>query len=182
MRLKDVDDSLAWIRFNEIYIPLIYKWVSRTGIASSDVDDVTQNIALRVAQRLPEYVYDESKSFRAWLYSVTRTSAINFWIVEKRREDFKDFFLKLNGSENAPDPLNVFVQQEYTAHVVKHLLKLVRPLFEEKTVRAFEMQVIEETSAARTAEILKMSRDQVYTAKSRVFRRLREIGKEFLEQ
>ena len=77
--------------------------------------------------------------------------------------------------------MGVFVEQEYARIIVTKLLEMIRPQLSRVTIQAFELQVIHEYSASKTAKKLNLTLDQVYAAKSRVFKRLREYGEGLLD-
>ena len=71
MRLKSPDNGLAWSRFVELYTPLIYFWARKCGLQSPDAADLVQDVLTLLVDKLPEFQYDRSGSFRGWLRTVT---------------------------------------------------------------------------------------------------------------
>jgi RNA polymerase sigma-70 factor (ECF subfamily) len=65
-------------------------------------------------------------------------------------------------------------EDEYRRYIVGRALRLMQGEFEEPTWRAFWQVVAEDRPAADVAAGLGMSVAAIYTAKSRVLRRLRE--------
>ncbi|MEZ6149819.1 MAG: hypothetical protein R3C09_06830, partial [Pirellulaceae bacterium] len=76
---------------------------------------------------------------------------------------------------------DLFDEEEYCSIITKRLLDLVANEFGEQVWRAFEMQILEERPAAEVAEILGMTKNSVYLAKSRVLQRLRAEGAMLLD-
>ena len=65
-------------------------------------------------------------------------------------------------------------EREHDEHIVRQLLVRMESCFEEVTLKAFHLLVLDEVTAADAARQLGISVGAVYTAKSRVLRRLRE--------
>ena len=68
MRLRqDPTDQAAWSEFVDHYGPKIMGWCQKWKLQEADAQDVTQNVLLRLAEKLKDFSYDATKSFRAWL-------------------------------------------------------------------------------------------------------------------
>src|SRR5262245_57049000 len=63
----------AWQTFLARYAPLIRAWCGRHGLRGADADDLTQDIAVKLFQRLPSYAPDRGK-FRDWLAALVRNA------------------------------------------------------------------------------------------------------------
>src|SRR5262245_755298 len=68
---RDPSDPAAWAEFVDHYGAKIYGWCRRWHLQDADAQDVTQAVLLRLAAKLREFTYDPSKSFRAWLRTLT---------------------------------------------------------------------------------------------------------------
>src|SRR5262249_22702039 len=72
-RLQQVPaDQAAWAQFTERYGRKIYAWCRRWNLQGADVEDLTQDVLLKLAEKMQTFVYDPAKSFRAWLKTVVR--------------------------------------------------------------------------------------------------------------
>ena len=71
MRLRSAEDAQAWGRFVDLYTPLLFYWSRKTGLNSQDAADLVQDVLTIVFQKLPSFRYDQSKSFRGWLRTIT---------------------------------------------------------------------------------------------------------------
>ncbi len=72
-RLKDREDGRAWKEFVEIYMPVVYGLVVRSGLQDADASDVTQEVFRSIARSIDGFQCERSKgSFRGWLMTVTR--------------------------------------------------------------------------------------------------------------
>jgi RNA polymerase sigma-70 factor (ECF subfamily) len=171
-RLRQPGEEDAWARFVELYTPLLYYWACRLGLQADDAADLVQDVFTTLVTKLPEFTYERDKSFRNWLRTVTR----NRWRdVQRRRANSE---LKTNTSDvyqiADPDPAEVFWERDYREHLVARALELMRAEFRPSTWQACWETVVSGRPATEVATRLGMSVDAVYTAKSRVLRRLRQ--------
>ncbi len=171
-RLRQPAQQDAWARFVELYTPLIYYWARRVGLASEEAADLVQDVLTVLVQKLPEFQYDPQKSFRGWL----RTLTLNKWRENRRRRGV--VLAKASDSELAglvsPEDEDAFWQVEYRQRLVGRAMKLMQAEFQPNTWKACWECVVNGRPAAEVASELGMSVAAVYTAKSRVLRRLRE--------
>src|SRR6476659_8766829 len=63
-------DQSGWDEFVERYGRHIYRWCRQWKLQDADAEDVTQNILVKLTQKLPAFTYDPSRSFRGWLKTV----------------------------------------------------------------------------------------------------------------
>mgnify|MGYP001589980010 CR=1 FL=1 len=91
-RLRQPAEQEAWTRFVQLYTPLIYGWARRVGLSPEDASDLVQDVFAALVRKLPEFVYDRTKSFRGWLRTVT---------LNKRRENLRRRNLPGIGSNEA---------------------------------------------------------------------------------
>src|SRR5262245_5031384 len=75
---RDPGDQKAWAEFVAHYGQRIYAWCRRWSLQEADAQDVTQNVLLRLAQKLKDFSYDPSRSFRAWLKTLTQRAWSDF--------------------------------------------------------------------------------------------------------
>jgi RNA polymerase sigma-70 factor (ECF subfamily) len=171
-RLRRPNEQAAWERFVELYTPLLYYWARRIGLQSCDAADLVQDVFAVLVQKLPEFTPDRHKSFRGWLRTVT----INKWRERRRRRTAAP----LDATDPAlddlatPDDVEAFTDAEYRQHLAWRALQLMQREFPETTWKACWETVVAGRTAAEVAAALGVSVAMVYTAKSRVLRRLRQ--------
>ena len=59
-------------------------WCSKWGLQDSDADDIVQDVLLKILAAMRKLQYDPSRSFRAWLKTVTQHALADF--VTTRRK------------------------------------------------------------------------------------------------
>jgi RNA polymerase sigma-70 factor (ECF subfamily) len=84
-RLAQVpSDQAAWGEFAERYGRRIYTWCRQWQLQQADAEDVTQQVLLKLVNKMRSFSYDPSRSFRAWLKTVTHHAWRDF--VEGRTQ------------------------------------------------------------------------------------------------
>jgi RNA polymerase sigma-70 factor (ECF subfamily) len=169
-RLREPDPQAAWERFVQIYTPLLCHWARRLGAIGPEVDDLTQDVFMVLLQKLPAFEYDPDQRFRGWLWTVVRNKH-----RERRRRTAaaNSPLVGIALEPAASDPLEAVIEADYQQYVVQHALRLMQNEFEPATWQAFWECTVHERAPAAVAAELQLSLAAVYTAKSRVLRRLR---------
>jgi RNA polymerase sigma-70 factor (ECF subfamily) len=170
-RLRRPDAQAAWERFVRLYTPLLNHWAHRLGLRGPDVDDLLQDVFTVIVEKLPAFQYDPQKRFRGWLWTVTVNT-----VRKKQRRLAHETQAPDTGLPDLADPNGVEVidEAEYRCFLVKRALELMQADFEPSTWKAFYECVAGDRPAAEVAAEFGLSLDAVYTAKSRVLRRLRQ--------
>ena len=171
-RLRIPDQGEAWPRFVRLYTPLLFYWARRAGLPQDDAADLVQDVLVVLVQKLPTFTYEPGKTFRGWL----RTVALNKWRERCRRfADRPDQAgdAGLSGIADG-DPAAAFEEADYRRQLVRRALEIMQAEFEPTTWKACWEVVVSDRPAAAVARELNVSVDVVYSAKSRVLRRLRQ--------
>lgn len=173
----------SWFRLNDIYVPMIQRWLRRHGLNQNDADDVAQEVLLVVQQKIPSFERRREGSFRSWLRRIT----VNC-LRDHRRKHWRhatarggDDVLELLG--NLEDPrsrLSRLWDAEHDRHVLEFAIQEVRPHFTPQTWRAFYATAIEQKRSGEVALELGITENAVCIAKSRVSGRVRKIVKGLL--
>jgi RNA polymerase sigma-70 factor, ECF subfamily len=171
-RLREPDAESDWLRFSELYAPLVFCWGRSQGLDATDSADLVQDVMTKLVVKLREFQYDPKLKFRAWL----RTVAINQARDLRRQAAYR----KASGLGEVSDPaqpgdsVDLFDRQEYCAYLVTRGRDLIRSEFEPLTWDACWKYAVEGRSAADVATELGLTANAVRIAKCRVFARLRK--------
>ena len=169
-------DEVAWARFVGLYGSRIRGWCRRWGLQEADSEDVTQDVLLRLAQKLGAFHYDPTRSFRGWLRTVTQNALADFLADRKRQcsGSGDEGVLEQLHSIQARDDLIEHFKDQFDAEVVAVACARARARVEPQTWEAFRLTAYEGCSGDEVATRLGMSRATVFKAKSRVLGFLRE--------
>ena len=75
---RDPTNQAIWAEFVEHYGAKIFTWCRKWNLQEADAQDVTQNVLLKLADKMRTFHYDPSRSFRAWLKTLTHHAWSDF--------------------------------------------------------------------------------------------------------
>jgi RNA polymerase sigma-70 factor (ECF subfamily) len=180
-------DAAAWERLVGLYSPLLRGWIDRYDVQPADADDLIQDVLVVVMRELPGFRHNgQPGAFRTWLKRIVINRLRNFWRARQRggRETSAGgdgVLSRLDELEDDRSELSRIWQQEHDRHLAAKLLELIEPRFTPSTRQAFRRLVLDGADADTVAAELGLSLNAVFTAKSRVLRELRAIGRGLLD-
>jgi RNA polymerase sigma factor (sigma-70 family) len=178
--LKARGDSPVWERFHDYFHGMVVRFARHAGLSAADAEDAAQETMLAFVKAFREGKYDRDKGrLRDWLFGVAKRVTLNMrsrlpkeqLMADKTGTSFWDMVTDDDGAERA-------WQEEWQKMVLVRCLEQARREMDADVFRAFELYAMQEEPVDKVAEQLKMSRNAVYIAKSRVLARLRELEKE----
>jgi len=173
---RDPTDAAAWGEFVDHYGPKIYGWCRRWRLQDADAQDVTQAVLLRLAAKLAEFTYDPSRSFRAWLRTLTHHAWSDY--LESRGRAVAGTgdsgTVELLHSVAARDDLLQELESQFDRELLDEAMTRVRLRVARQTWEAFRLTALEGLAGAEAACQIPMQVAQVFVAKRRVQKMLRE--------
>ena len=185
VQVQDPANREAWELFVQIYQPVIFRIAIARGLQHADAHDLSQQVLMAVASAVGDWEkQDESTKFRHWLTRVTKNAILN--ALTRRPKDqaiggssAEDLLLNVVDRDGATTAL---IETEYRRELYLQAAQIVRVEFRSETWQAFEMSVVEGLAIENAAVTLGKSIGAVYTARSRIMFRLREVISELSEQ
>jgi RNA polymerase sigma factor (sigma-70 family) len=184
LQVRDRGDQQAWIDFVALYRPAIYRFARRRGLQEADAQDLAQTVLSAVADRIDDWKPDADRaSFRTWLSRVAQNQAVTLY--RKRRAD------AARGGSSVIELLSVQADQrddatelitQYRREVFRMAAREVRQQVEETSWQAFWMTSVERTPIAEVAKTLALTPGAIYTARSRIVRRLQLAVQRYEQQ
>lgn len=167
-------DPAAWDQFVRRYGPQVLAWCRRWELQTADAEDVCQDVLLRVAKQMRTFQYDPSRSFRAWLKTVSRAAWADWLEGGKRpgRGSGDTGVWELLSSVEARDDLVTRVEAEFDRELLDVATARVRLRVEPATWEAFRLTAVEGLSAADAAARTGLKVATVFVAKGRVLKML----------
>lgn len=179
----DPTDSRSWTEFVDRYGPHVLRWSRKHGCPESDVEDVLQDVLMKLMNAFRSFRYDPKLRFRNWLATVTRNA-----VTDLLRKQYRlpatghDEFIASVQSDPAQNDLLERIQGEFDREIFDRACGIVRSRLEPPTWQAFEMTTLQALSAEETAQRLGLRIGTVYTARSRVLGRIKaEVARFHLE-
>ncbi|WP_169980524.1 RNA polymerase sigma factor [Tautonia rosea] len=169
----------AWAEFLARYGKVLYRWCRRWGLQPSDAEDVTQDTLLAVARQIKDFRYDPDGSFRAWM----KTIAYRFWIRVVERSSRQaatggSAALEELASVAARDDLARFCEAQAREVLLEQAFDRVRQRVSPSTWDAFRLTALEDLPGSEVARQLGLSVGDVYNARWRVQKFVREAVRE----
>ena len=174
IQLRDPANRESWYEFAAIYRPMVYRMARRRGLQDADAQDLAQRVLLSVAGAIGQWNADPERArFRSWLARVARNAIIdNFRRAKPDCGQGGSTIMRRLAQE--PVPADDELEREHLREVFRWAAKQVRWEFEDTTWLAFWLTTVEGKSTSDVAAELNRSVGAIYTAKSRVMKRLRE--------
>ena len=183
-RLRERAEGPSWQEFVDLYEPWLRGQLRRHGLQPADADDAIQEILVVLVKQVSNFRHSGRKwAFRAWLRGVT----VNRLRELGRQRKYtplaagSGFALRLEQLADDHSHLSQTWDHEHDQHVVNQLLKRIAGDFEAATWQAFRAFVLEGRTAAEVATALGISPGAVWTAKSHVLKRLRQVARGLLD-
>jgi RNA polymerase sigma-70 factor, ECF subfamily len=172
-------DETAWKRLTELYGPLVYHWCRKSGLSPEDSADLVQDVYRTLVKHIVRFEKtEESGSFRAWLWTITRNRIRDHLRQNAEKALARGGSTVLQKMHNIPDmEPDEFDDSGVSAVAGLHYraLEIVKREIKEPTWNAFWRSTIDEIDPVTVAAECNMSVASVWQAKSRVLRRLRQL-------
>lgn len=177
-RVRDFDDAGGWSEFDKLYRPLLLRYAQRRGLGADEAEEIAQQCLEVIVSRIQ--TFERRASFRGWLQRIVDNKVKQHLSRRGRQTQPRTGVLE-NQADDAPTPEALWEQQWNRTHLLYCLVSL-RADFAAHTLQAFELYVLQGVSARDAAEMLGMTPNQIYIAKCRVMRRLKERSKALLDK
>jgi len=177
LRVRDLSDAAAWQDFVECYTPGIFRWCCRFGLQESDAADATQLVLMKLVRELREFEYSPQRGrFRAWLKTVTRNVTLDLvrsW-KERARGGSSEFQFDPLSQADPAEQLLKEVEQAWQMELLRRASASVELRVKATTWQAWHLTSNENIAAPIVADRLQMPVAEVYVARSRVLKMLKE--------
>jgi RNA polymerase sigma factor (sigma-70 family) len=173
---QDPSDQAGWDQFVERYGRHIYRWCREWKLQDADAKDVTQNILVKLTEKLRAFVYDPTRSFRGWLKTVAHHTWQDFEAGRRRTRpvggngDIEKIMLSLAAREDFTRRL----EEAFDLELLEAAKTRVRLRVAPHTWEAFRLMALESVPVAEVAATVRMQVAMVYVAKSKVQKMLQE--------
>jgi RNA polymerase sigma-70 factor (ECF subfamily) len=173
---QDATDQQAWAEFVRRYGAQIYLWCGKWRLQEADAQDVTQNVLVKLADRMRTFSYDPTRSFRAYLKTITNYALYDFLEGRKRPgaaaggSQVLDVLQTLEAREDLEHKLKTAFDQE----LLEEAMERVRQRAQPHTWEAFRLTALEGMSGAAVGQKLNMKVATVFKARSKVQQMLQE--------
>ncbi|AMV22002.1 RNA polymerase sigma factor [Planctomyces sp. SH-PL14] len=168
-RLRASDEPEAWNRFVRLYSMGIYSWVRGQGLRHDDAADIVQDVFVTLMQKLPQFHHEGARSFRGWLWAITRNKCREWARRRKPVVVPADSLEQFEGQDDEP-----FWENDFRRHLIAQIASIIEPDYPPDVWRAFWKHAVEGKPASQVAAELRINLWSVYTAKARIVSRIQE--------
>jgi RNA polymerase sigma-70 factor (ECF subfamily) len=177
-RVRDLSDQQAWSDFVHRYTPRIFSWCKRFSLQDQDASDVTQQVLLKLVSSMQGFEYDPSRgSFRGWLKTVT-SNAVRDMVRRKSSNvvtgEGAEVWLSRLVDDAAIASLTAKIEEGYRQELLEEAENRVQLRVKPTTWEIYRLLTKQNVSAKEIAAKLNVKIGEVYVAKSRVIKMLRE--------
>jgi RNA polymerase sigma factor (sigma-70 family) len=182
-RLKDWDDNRSWREFFDTYWRLIFNVALKAGLNRSEAEEVVQETVVSVAKAMKGFQYDPARgSFKGWLLQLTGWRITNQF--KKRRGRVPEAETHggppadpagaWQGERAAPPELEQLWESEWEENLLRAAMDRIRRQINPRHFQIFDLCVVQQKPLKEVCAFLDVSAMQVYLARHRVGRLVRQ--------
>ncbi len=176
-KLKNTENTKAWLEFEGIYRAFILSLIVRMGINQHDAEDISQAVLTKVWQKIEDFEYNENKGkFHNWLAAMTRNTVRDFFRTKKNfitgrdSVEYQEQYLDIE-EQVLPDIENL-AREEWVLHITNLAWENIKSDIYKTKRNVFKM-VAQEIPTKKIAEKLGISTASVRVYKAEVFEKMR---------
>ncbi|MFM9959748.1 MAG: RNA polymerase sigma factor [Planctomycetaceae bacterium] len=180
LRLRELSDRDAWTEFVNRYLPRLFAWCRQRGLQESDAADVSQEVLGKFVGAIRSFDYDPSRgSFRGWLKTVTN-NAIRDFVASRSRpgrgsgDSQIGLALATVIDPSAISELTATLDAAAELELLREAEARVQLRVQPHTWEAYRRTVLNSEPATEVARQMNLRVAEIYVAKSRVLKCLRE--------
>ena len=169
-RIKDLEDGPSWEEFDRLYRPLLVRYAAARGLDANEAEEIAQQCMAAIAAGVSDF--QRRVSFRGWLRAM-----IDHKVADQMRKRGREHNAGTRVFEREDSTIEspaLRWEREWNKTHLLYWLSQIRHEVSPVTYEAFELYVLEELPVPEICRRLGMSANQVYVAKHRVMKRLKE--------
>lgn len=178
IRIKDHRDSRAWIEFDAIYRPILFRFAVSCGLDEADADDVVQHCLTAVQKHIKDFRYDPTRGrFRSWLRTIANNRIRSLRKKRCEANAGSSAFNQIPNKDTSPE--EAFARLWMEEHL-KHCVHRVRAATDEPSFQAFYKYVIDECPVSEVCREFQIDRARLYKIKWRLTQKLQQYMHDLL--
>jgi RNA polymerase sigma factor (sigma-70 family) len=175
-------DRVATEQIVYLYSPLVDRWCRARSLRGDEVEVIGQEVFLSLFKNLGRFKKEEpGDGFRKWLWTITRSKVFDH-LREIRDQPrcvggsaAREALENLPESESESEDEDVSTSDKDWVILMRRCLELVKAEFEPETYKMFEEVFVYGKASGDVARSMGKGVGAVYTACSRVKRRLKQL-------
>ena len=178
LRARGDEESPAWEELLSYYEPFVSMVLQRMGFRGEDLEDLRQQVFVKLWNGLEKYEKRDAVRFRSWLSSLIRNAATDW--MRRHAKTEKSLSLDEPGAMeqlklgNVPE-VEEQIEEEWRNYLVKVAMERIKEVFTGNAFEVFAL-TLEGKSVEEISSELGLRTDSIYVLRNRVKGRLqREI-------
>ncbi len=174
--LADSQNESIWFEFDDRYRPVLHGFGCRMGLDADDAAEAAQAALAAFAEQYRAGRYERERgSLRGWLFAIARSRIAAVYRERDRRRNQRgsSALIQLEDDDTAQSMFDAEWRQFLLQRGFDELRSGTKT--DTRTLRVFELLVVEHRSPQEVAELQGVSVAAVYVAKHRCLERLRSI-------
>jgi RNA polymerase sigma factor (sigma-70 family) len=174
--LVDPANEEVWREFDARYRPILVAFGRRLGLTAEDAADAAQETLVRFVSSYRQGRFDRTRGrLRSWIIGIARHCIMDIHNARATRRERRG----ISAVDEVPDEdglVAIWDAERDEAILARGIEELrARSAADPRTLEAFERVALRQQRPADVAEQLGMTPNDVYLAKHRCLKRLREI-------
>jgi len=173
-RVRDQYDDHSWEEFADVYQNFIYSLIREMNILPADIDDILQQVMMKLWKALPDLNPQEIRRFRSYLATVTKHCVLDFMKARKRqinREEKAGSDAALNYLEGIRIPeIEQIADREWETFLHHRAFMALEKKYSEQSVNILQL-FLEGLDVEEVAEKSGVDKAQVYNIRFRMKKR-----------
>ena len=163
-------DEISWDEFYLKYAPIVKALAKFKGLDANAADDVCQQVMLQFFKQSKTFKFDPNiAKFRTYFGRIVRGGIVDYF-RKKKEVPVAEF----EAVPIDPDTEKLYMD-EWRKMVIKEAEQELKQRVAPETFQAYELYAIQNRPVKKVAEYLDCSENQVYQAKKRCFKMMKEI-------
>jgi RNA polymerase sigma-70 factor (ECF subfamily) len=182
--VKNPEDHESWQLFYKTYQKMVFSVASKAGLNDTECEEVVQETFIALAKKMPDFQYDPTKSFRAWLAHTTGFKIKDQFRRRKRNKAVENPATtegRTRTIERIADPASLDVDDIFATEWRERVLELAMEKLKKQVTAAqfqiFDLYVVKKWPVRKVAETLGISSGRVYLAKHRLWKLVKREAK-----
>ena len=164
-------DEISWDEFYLKYAPIVKALAKFKGLDANAADDVCQQVMLQFFKQSKTFRFDPNIArFRTYFGRIVNAKITNFY------RDNNEPVPVAETEETSVDPeTDTLFMNEWRKVVIKEAEQELKQRVAPETFQAYELYAVQNRPVKKVAEYLDCTENQVYQAKKRCFKMMKEI-------
>ena len=163
-------DEISWDEFYQKYSPIVKALAKFKGLNAADADDVCQQVMMQFFKQSKSFKFDPNiAKFRTYFGLIVNSKICGYFRDNKETSTDDMEWVPVDAETET------LFMNEWRKAVLKEAEQELKQRVAPETFQAYELYAVQNRPVKKVAEYLDCSENQVYQAKKRCFKMMKEI-------